>query len=278
MLSSKGQNYPVIIRNQNCYVINKILVANEDGELAILRESQHLDRLYIPAKKTLPGETIRRAAMRTVREETGIDTFDPKILEVQIEGCWIEIIWEVTITQQELDAQNSLKEVVSWLHPSKFEVYFKNPRANWSRLDRRLMDKMRYPDIVNTIQLATNPNGARAVSPHVQIATQNQAIITLYNSQNQKLKPLTLLWPRQRSNQTIEAVIAAELLKQHRITTKIMSKMCITGVGSSDLPAFQAIVMEVSVQGDWKIPQPNDDVGNWRKARWEDGAKLRARV
>lgn len=72
MLSSKGQNYPVIIRNKNCFVINKVLITNEDGELAFIRESQHLDRLYIPSKKTLPGETIRRAAIRAVREETGI--------------------------------------------------------------------------------------------------------------------------------------------------------------------------------------------------------------
>lgn len=273
------EEYPIIRRNHNCYMINKILMINEVGEIAIIRESKHMDRLYLPSKKANPGETIKLAAIRTMREETGLEIFNPEVLQVQIEGAWIEIIWLVHVSTTEANHRNTIKNEVSWLHPNRFQVYRQSPRSEWSQLEKSLMDKLRYPEIINTIQLADSDPDEKVVRPHVQTAVRNQAAVILHTKTGQRSQPLIILWPCSRSNQDIEEVIAVELQKQHGITTKSAMEICLTGIGSSQMPAFQGLIFQIAIRGRWNIPTSSKrEVVTWQKAEWKEGAKIIARI
>lgn len=66
------------------FVVSKVLVVNEKGEVLALRRSQTDDRR--PGQWDFPGgwvdagEDTHRAAIRETREEAGIDIIDPQLV------------------------------------------------------------------------------------------------------------------------------------------------------------------------------------------------------
>jgi hypothetical protein len=158
---------------------------------------------------------------------------------------------------------DDLPKNVSWWNLSVFEEFGTRPRSQWSRINTKLMKRLRRPTCVTDVIAArTNSLGKRCLAT-VNYSMHNTAHCQLEETRAGKSRRsvnfFEIKWPSRRTVSAVKEVVTEELSKQTGVVTEKIDYLRVAAVGTSDAPGFQGFTLALIISGRWE----NDTRVRW---------------